>query len=293
MLARDGLPLRVAAFGASGPGILLFNGRGEFIERYLPAIAALTERGYRVWTLDWRGQGFSGRMLRDKLLHHVERFETYLDDAEDLLTQHVLPDLQGQPLVLMGHSMGGHLALRLLAQRPDWFAGGILLAPMLDFIRPAGLPRWAARLLAELACLIPGRLVRAGPGTSKTPLLDRPFAANRLTHDEAQYTADLAFQRAHPAVLMGASTWGWLRAALRSIAKIEALPAAALPRLPLLVCIAGGDAIVDSAATRRFVARLTQAEIAEFPGARHDLLRESGAFNAALWPLIDRYLALM
>jgi lysophospholipase len=289
--SADGMLLRAAEFGAGRRVMLLFNGRGEFIERYLPTIAALNRRGFKVWTMDWRGQGFSQRMLADPLLHHVVRFEDYLADAALLLERHVRPDLAGRPLLLMAHSMGGHLAARLLALRQDAFAGAVLLAPMVDFVRSKLLPGWAARGIAELACLIPGMGERPGPGTNPTPMLDRPFSENRLTHDEALYLADIAFQRAHPGVQIGPSTWSWLRAALRSISVLADPGFARGLALPMLVCVAGADEIVDSAAVRRFASALPQGEIVDFPGARHDLLREERSFNGALWPAIDGFLA--
>ena len=41
---------------------VLLNGQTEFIEKYFEVIDELRGRGFAVATMDWRGQGGSGRM---------------------------------------------------------------------------------------------------------------------------------------------------------------------------------------------------------------------------------------
>jgi len=166
--------------------VLLLNGRTEFIEKYLEPVQELQRRGFAVWSLDWRGQGLSSRLLPNLLPGHAVSFGDHLDDLDLLLDRLVLPGLGGQakggpPLVLLAHSMGGHLGARLLARRPGLFARAILSAPMMDFRRKRGLTRQAVRLLAGAACLVPGVAARPGPGTARLPPLDRPFEDNPLT----------------------------------------------------------------------------------------------------------------
>ena len=61
------LKLRFARWEATrGPQrgtVCLFQGRGEFIEKYFEVVADLRRRGFGVATMDWRGQGGSSRML--------------------------------------------------------------------------------------------------------------------------------------------------------------------------------------------------------------------------------------
>ena len=45
--------------------------------------------------------------------------------------------------------------------------------------------------------------------------------------------------------------------------------------VPLLALIPQMDGLVDSKATRRFVARIPGGETVEYPGAGHELLREA------------------
>ena len=41
----------------------------------------LLDRGYEVWSLDWRGQGFSKRQISNKQKHYIDDFDSYVSDA--------------------------------------------------------------------------------------------------------------------------------------------------------------------------------------------------------------------
>ncbi len=288
----DGLRLRAAAWPDGPRGtVLLLNGRTEFIEKYLEPVAELRSRGFAVWSLDWRGQGQSSRLLPDPVPGHAVRFTDHLGDLDLLLDRLVLPDARGRPLVLLAHSMGGHLGAHLLARRAPLFGRAILLAPMMDFRHKRGLSLRSVRLLASAACLVPGVAGRPGPGTSRLPPLDRPFDDNPLTGCADRYAADAAWMREQPGLQVGGATWGWLRAASASIAALHRPSFARAITCPVLVLLAGDDRLVDNRATRRFAARLPQATLVEFPGARHELLREHDAHRRMVWDAVDRFLA--
>lgn len=76
------------------------------------------------------------RVLAPSLIGHGQSpwrppwdFETHVDALSDYLDS-VLPPAQGaRPVVLVGHSFGGALAIRLAARRPELFAGLVLLDP--------------------------------------------------------------------------------------------------------------------------------------------------------------------
>ena len=287
-LQRGGTRLRIASWpeGASGV-VLLLHGRTEYIEKYLETVAALQARGFGVWTLDWRGQGLSDRALRDAAAHHVDDFEDYLADLDAVLDRFVAPALDGRALVLLGHSMGGHLAARALARRPRAFSRAVLLAPMIDF-RHGSLPRWLARVIAGGVCRVPGGAARYGPGRAGRLGAERVFEGNVLTSDAARYAAGRALLDALPDMRLGGVTWGWIRAAMASIAALRR----AAPRIavPVLVALAGDERVVDNAAICRFAGLVPQAELLVLEGARHELLQEHDEVRTRLWAAIDAFL---
>lgn len=284
----DGTRLRAAHWPGGTRRVLLLNGRTEFIERHLETVAALSARGFQVWTLDWRGQGGSTRPLPDPMRNHVGSFDDHLADLDHLVRNEIGA---AHPMLMLAHSMGGHLGLRYLALRPALFRGAVLSAPMIDFRRGPGLSRGAARQLARLACLLPGMSHRYGPGTARTPLEDSPFADNPLTSCPERFARDRAWIRHRPDLLCGGVTWGWLRAATASIAKVNRPDFATRLTLPFLVVLAGDERLVDNRAARALAQRLPHVSLVELPAARHELLREADPIRAAFWTAFDRFVA--
>lgn len=131
--------LRYAHWAAKGTprGIVVhFNGRTEFIERNIYTYQDLTENGYDVWTMDWRGQGLSARHDADKTpfqKHDIDSYDTYLADAIYFLDHVVRLDTAKGKKVLLAHSMGGQIALRYLLdpRGQQKFDYAVLASPLL------------------------------------------------------------------------------------------------------------------------------------------------------------------
>ena len=286
-LAGEGVRLRAAHWPGAGAGtVLLLHGRTEFIEKYIETTAELRRRGFAVWTLDWRGQGRSTRLLADPVRNHVGSFDDHLRDLERLIA--LAEPALARPFLVLGQSMGAHLALRLMARRPDLFDRAVLAAPMVDFLRPGRMPLRAAHLLAWSACAAPGVAGRYAPGTGRIPDRQRPFEANPLTSCARRFAADLAWID-RPGLVVGGATWGWLRAAAASVAEMRRPRFAGRVTTPVLMVLAGMDALVDNAAARRLAARLPNATVVEIAGARHELLREHDSHQARLWQAFDAF----
>src|SRR5580704_16045321 len=123
-----GADLRAARFAAA-PGVpvrgtcVLLNGQTEFIEKYFEVIDELRGRGFAVATLDWRGQGGSGRLVPDAPLRvHIDDFAEYDADLSTFMDRIVAPMLHGdRPPIAVAHSMGGHILLNYLHRNPERF----------------------------------------------------------------------------------------------------------------------------------------------------------------------------
>ncbi|MDA8587187.1 alpha/beta hydrolase [Rhodobacteraceae bacterium] len=106
--ASDGVRLRVVHWpaGSSRGTILLFSGRTEYAEKYGQIASELTESGYSVVTIDWRGQGLSDRVAEDIRLGHVGSFDDYQLDVAEVVG--AARDLGcPEPWFMIAHSMGG------------------------------------------------------------------------------------------------------------------------------------------------------------------------------------------
>ena len=287
-----GIRLRAARFDAALPAAicLLMNGQTEFIEKYFEVIDELRRRGFSVITFDWRGQGGSDRLLPDPRKAHIADFAEYDRDLDTVLRQTVKPlALQlGLPVIAMAHSMGGHILIRRLHDVRDEFAAAILCAPMLG-INPRGAPWWVVEKMAAY-------LNRRGPSTefvwgmAARDQLKLPFSLQIVTSDPTRYARNQALLAADPDLRVNGPTWGWLAAALHTIALTRSAGYAEAIRTPCLFFGAGRDRVCDTQAIRVFARRLPKAEYVEITGAEHEILMERDIFRAQLWSRFDYFI---
>lgn len=273
--------------GARG-SVLVVPGRTEFIEKYGEVIHDLLDRRYAVGIYDPYNHGLSPRPLANPHKHHAISFAPLITDLETVmasLTNAGLP----QPLTLLAHSMGGHVALHALARQPDLAPRAILTAPMVG-IRLAPLMAWLAQAL--------GRVTRGGrqaqryaPGQGDWRGGARRLALRRLlTSDAARFAAEDALLAANPALRLGGVTLGWLDTALRSCDAFAKPGIAERITADCLFLLGGADRVVDNAAARRLAARMSSARVEDIPGARHEILRERDDLRDFAFTAIDDFL---
>ncbi len=288
LVRPDGRRLRAALFdsiGAPRGSVVLSGGRNEPIEKYFEVIGELQARGFAVLTHDWRGQGLSDRALADRLRGHCESHEEMVADLVALLDvyQHRLPE----PRIAIGHSMGGCLTLRALVDgeaASGRIAGAILSAPMLG-LRTRPLPPAVVSALARLG-RIAGRGERYGPAGPGRPF-DLPFDGNVLTQDRARFSRHRALIAACPDLALGGPTWGWLDAAFRGMALLARPDRLRRVGVPVIICAAQRDRVVDTAALRRAALLLPRGRLVEVPGAYHEILMETDERRAFFWWAFD------
>ena len=116
---------------------------------------------------------------------------------------------------------------------------------------PPALTRAYAEILGGLGL---GSLYARG-GRDR-PLELGPFEGNPITSDAERYKRNRLVLEAAPALGLGSPTIAWLRAALRSIAKLTAPDYPLRVEVPLLLFAAGKDTIVSTRAIEEFALRL-------------------------------------
>ncbi len=291
-IAPDGHAIRridwpAPAVGRCRGSILFFPGRGDAYEKYLETLDYWHRQGWRVAAADWRGQAGSGRLGKDPYTGHIDDFASWVADLAAFWATWKR-EARG-PHVLAGHSMGGHIILRALAEArvdPD---AVVLSAPMLGF-RGKGVPLWAmhagARLMAAL-----GDPRRPAWTWSEKPGAVPEDRIKLLTHDADRYADELWWREMRPEIAMGPGSWGWLERAIASMRYLEkpgVLEAVATPVCAIATAV---DALVDFAATARAVRRLPRAEMLRFGGeSRHEILRECDEVRNKALAAIDEFL---
>lgn len=266
---------------------MLFQaGRGDFIEKYIEIYAHWVARGWRVSGFDWRGQGGSGRFHPDPLVGHAPSLDPLVEDLDRFVTEWRRE--QAGPHVLVGHSMGAHLILRLLAERRIMIDAAVLSAPMLELNSGSLSPRVAAAV-ARAVCLLGFRSRLAWREGDRPTRLGISRQTN-LTSCAERYADEAWWKEQEPKLAMAAPSWGWLSAAFRSTAQLERPGVLEGITTPILILMASKDRLVRAEAIRRAAARLPDARLIESHRAAHELLREIDAIRVPLLEAIDRFL---
>lgn len=100
--------------------VMLVHGLGEHCQRYEHLAVHLNKADYVLSSMDLPGHGQS-----DGIRGHIDSFDVYQNAVLDLYkrTQEQYPDT---PLFLLGHSLGGLIATKLLLDHQDKFTGALL-----------------------------------------------------------------------------------------------------------------------------------------------------------------------
>ena len=272
--------------------VLLLQGRTEYLEKYEETARELIARRFHVFGFDWRGQGLSSRLLRDRLKGHVGRFEDYQRDLEAAM-EWVRGAGAPRPIWMLGHSLGAHVALRYLAgQDRDGdveIAAAVLLAPMLGIGK--GRIKVALMTLMARSAVVWGGGHRYAIGQSERGISDRGFEGNPLTTDRERFEEQRAFLKADPDLRLGGVTWGWLDAAMRSIRRLNRPGVGRALRVPILIVAAGGDRVVSNGAASEFAGRLPEARVVTLANSAHEILREQDGIRRQFWHAVDDFLA--
>ena len=251
--AHDGSNLAVMDWplpsGAPSRGlVVIVHGLGEHAGRYDHVAERLNSWGFAVRSYDQHGHGESdgkpGALPSDTFL---------LDNLAELLDtsrRRMDPRL---PLVLMGHSLGGLVAARLVSLNLRQVDGLVLSSPALN----AGMNAFQKLLVSVLPRLAPD--LRVGNGLNAQYLShdagvvqayrDDPMVHDRISARLARFIAD-----AGPAVLASAPQW----------------------RVPTLLLFAGADHLVNPEGSRAFAAAAPPGVVSAhcFEGLYHEIFNE-------------------
>jgi alpha-beta hydrolase superfamily lysophospholipase len=225
--------------------VIIIHGLGDHSGRYEHVGSGLADAGFAVMAPDLRGFGASGG--RRAFIHH---FSTYLDDLDPIVASAAEA---GVPVVLLGHSLGGLIAL-LFAELRQGLDLLVISSPSIDAEIPTT-KRLAAKALRRIL-----------PGFS----LPNGLSGEQLSRDPSvgeAYFSDPLVQTKTTAGLGGAMLEAMAYARSASVT------------MPTLIIHGEDDSIVPA----RFSAPLadsTHATRITFPGFRHESFNEEGGTEA-------------
>lgn len=317
--AADGARLRYghwphAAARARGT-VVHFNGRTEFIERNVLTYRDLAERGWDVWTLDWRGQGLSHRPLDASYgaRGHIDSFDTYVSDAKLFVDGVVKPvRTDDRPEILLGHSMGGQIALRYMLEFQDDFDKVVLSSPLVRL--PGGSLGEAVEDAKNALQVFPflgnncvltksdeweGSFNESSCSALKSPDLNRLLRKSEITYRYTHDAANLAATEClveqsrvggrNQGLAVACPTGDWLVAARKSTDR--AIEAGKTPTKPVLIVASKDDVVVDPEGQRKLCRTWPHCALVEVPHAGHELLVETPEIRAAFLECFDAFVA--
>jgi lysophospholipase len=230
--------------------LLIVHGLADHSGRYEEVGCRFAAYGFSTFALDLRGHGLSeGRR------GHVDRFDCLLQDVDRFRREVMgLVDVS-TPLFLLGHSMGGLVALRYEEEYETTFRGVIVVSPWLA--TAVDVPRWKVTLANAVARLLPAVPFRAhidADALSRDPDVVRAYRDDPLVHDTIT-----------PRLFVESSAAMGL--ALQRSERIST---------PLLFVLAGEDRIVDTQRSLAFARSVTARDvnIRVYPESRHEVLNE-------------------
>ena len=227
---------------------VVVHGLGEHSGRYQHLASWFTPLGATVYAMDQRGHGRSGGKRG-----HAPGLNALLDDIDMVVLRARAED--GGPVVLIGHSFGGLLAIAYALNHADHLDRAVFSAPLL--LVKQKVPAWKRALSAILP--------RVAPGMSFSNEVD----ANLLSHDPGiarAYTKDPLVHDRITAGLYG-----------DTIARGEEfITRAPQLQVPFLLMQGRDDQIVDPLGSQRFFARASAPERAFclYPGLYHEIFNE-------------------
>ena len=211
--------------------MVLSHGVGEHSGRYGNVIERVLPKGFSVWAPDHRGHGQSGGKRG-----HVLNFVQYLTDLR-LTVELAKKDMPGEmPCFLLGHSMGGLIALYFAQHYPELIDGVVASSPCLGMV--IEIPAAKKVLGSFMSYVWPGMTMGSG--------LD----ATKISRDENVVSAYKNDPLVHDRV--SARFFTELLAAMESVNQ----QASAL-NVPVLMQVAGEDYLVNADSSKRFFEKLT------------------------------------
>ena len=247
--------------------IVALPGLSEFGEKYIETARYFTKQGFGFYVIDWAYQGRSSRFKENTHKRSSDGYETDISDLHYLITNHIKTD---SPLCMLGHSMGGNIGLRFLAEYPDLFSAASFSAPMLGiydlrFFYPV--VKIVFRFIKNFNSYVPG-------GKDWHEKARKSDGSDIFSSDPVRDKIHNAWCLANPELQIGNPTMLWLMESLRSIEFLSNRDILSKIDIPVLLTTAGKEKLVDNKAVKRAGRFIPNSKLLELKKSRHEILME-------------------
>lgn len=270
-LLVQGLRLHMTDWGAGAPdlpALVLLHG-GAVTGRTWGPFCALLAHKYRLIAVDMRGHGDS-EWPRDAHATH----NTMAEDVRQIITQ-----LQLERPVVVGHSVGGMLLMRLMVHTPELLRGAVLVDVGPEVAYPGWEPKKEVHETVRLYESVDEYVSRQAPRMKRSEEHMRRNAQHELMQRE-DGLYQLKFDPRHP---MGGLDGRFMP----GMPDLEALRRVTLPTL---VARGAQSWFLLQDAAERLAQTLPRGELAVIPDCEHMVYTDN---PAALAQAVDRFVAAL
>ncbi len=267
-------------------------GLSEYSEKFFELINELAKHSIACMVIDWHGQGLSSRYLPNPHKRHASDFMQDADDLDAVLVALGWEEASKTgkiKLHMLAHSMGGNIGMRYLLEHPDMFSSAALIAPMMGIYALKDVSRELTKMLVSGFRSIAPRAY-ALSGGDWSPHIRETQSDVLFSSDPKRSAIHNAWMLQNSDLQVGHITNEWLYQAILSCWEIERKVQQHPPTIPIQIALAGHEYFVDNQAAKKIATLIPQADVLEFPDARHELLMEADKIRS---PLIKQILKNM
>jgi alpha-beta hydrolase superfamily lysophospholipase len=230
--------------------LVIAHGLGEHCGRYGNVIERLFPMNISIWALDHRGHGKS-----EGKRGHILNFEQYISDLH-LFIEMAAKDLpENRKMFLLGHSMGGLIALNYALQNPEPIDAVIASSPALGMV--VEVPAVKNMLAKVMSSLWPGLT------------LSNELDATKISNDENVVRAYQDDSLVHDRI-----SARWFTEFLAAMEVVN--QQADRMKIPTLLQVAADDHLVNAQSSQRFFEKLTVDDktLYVYEGLYHEIYNE-------------------
>ena len=263
-LVGTNLPYYIES-GAGDCVVLMLHGIGGSHGAFARQMQPLAQAGYRAVAWDMPGYGYSRSVL-------PYTFDSLAESCSDLIDV-----IDARRVVLLGHSMGGMVAQRVIATHPEKIDGLVLVATSAAFGGAEG--TWQREFIAQ-------RLAPLEAGVTMAEL------ARILVRAMVGSAADAGAEAAAAELMAGVSPATY-RHALHALVDFDARASLAGIAVPTLLVAGSEDHTAPVAVMQKMSERITAARLVVLEGVGHIVpIEAADAFNGSVLSFLARHFPL-
>lgn len=246
--------------------ILILTGLSEFSEKYVETARFFSKNGFDVYIMDWAYQGRSTRHLQNPHKRHSDGYDQDLSDIDYLISNFI--DAR-KDLFIVAHSMGGHIAMRYLAEFDHQIKAASFSAPMLKIKSLSLAERAYQRVLSTLPFLLE-RYVPGGKDWNER---------NQNIVNKDIFSSDPTRKKLHnqwskyiPELQLGNPTLKWVNETLKSVFILE--KEYQNINVPIFIAIGTDEQLICNNEVKKAIKLMPKANLKILENSKHEILME-------------------